>query len=390
MRDGMLVGFVPVIEGSEDFDDDQVVDAIVRTDYDKPVATQRRQAPPPAAPLPREGGVFRRFLGGFRGDYAGASARACSAAARSPRVPARRARRCGRRSARSPRSQTAVAPTPGHAEHAAADDRGAHARSRRRPARSGPGRRAGRSSRTASRCRPAGRASRPGSSGARWCSRKMPLIMSAAPASTRNTQRDPDVRREPGQRDRAAPAHRGHDDGPPVVVEPRRSSRWSASRAGCPRSRPCRAGPSVFGWSKHVLGERREQHDRHRHEHRDHVDDVGAEQVAPAHRVADALDDAGHARRGAEVGRRVARAAPRTAGSRSPGRRRRRRRPTATPTVPTSRPPMAGPSRVPICMPSDETATAAGSSSCRTVRGISASRLGRCSDWAIDSRKPMT
>jgi hypothetical protein len=68
MRDGMLVGFVPVIEGSEDFDDDQVIDAIVRTDYDKPVATQRQQAPPPAAPLPREGGVFRRFLGGFRGD----------------------------------------------------------------------------------------------------------------------------------------------------------------------------------------------------------------------------------------------------------------------------------------------------------------------------------
>lgn len=66
MRDGMLVGFVPQIEGSEDFDDDQVVDAIVRTDYDHPVARRRAQAPPPAKPLPREGGVFRRFLGGFR------------------------------------------------------------------------------------------------------------------------------------------------------------------------------------------------------------------------------------------------------------------------------------------------------------------------------------
>ena len=66
MRDGMLVGFVPVIEGSEDFDDDQVIDAIVRTDYDTPIARQRSVAPPPAAPLPLEGGVFRRFFDGFR------------------------------------------------------------------------------------------------------------------------------------------------------------------------------------------------------------------------------------------------------------------------------------------------------------------------------------
>jgi len=66
MRDGMLVGFVPQIEGSEEFDAAQTVDAIARTDYDKPIARQRRTAPPPAAPLPREGGVFRRFLDGFR------------------------------------------------------------------------------------------------------------------------------------------------------------------------------------------------------------------------------------------------------------------------------------------------------------------------------------
>jgi hypothetical protein len=67
MRDGMLVGFVPSIEGSEDYDETQVIDAIVRTDYDQPVATRRPTAPPAAPSLPREGGVFRRFLGGFRG-----------------------------------------------------------------------------------------------------------------------------------------------------------------------------------------------------------------------------------------------------------------------------------------------------------------------------------
>ncbi|MEP6760956.1 MAG: hypothetical protein ABJA93_06285 [Sporichthyaceae bacterium] len=68
MRDGMLVGFVPVIDGSEQFDEDQIVDAIARTDYDQPIARQRKTAPSPAAPLRREGGVFRRFLGGFRHD----------------------------------------------------------------------------------------------------------------------------------------------------------------------------------------------------------------------------------------------------------------------------------------------------------------------------------
>ena len=66
MKDGMLVGFVPKIEDSENFDEDQVVDAIARTDYDQPIARQREQPPPRQDPLPREGGVFRRFLDGFR------------------------------------------------------------------------------------------------------------------------------------------------------------------------------------------------------------------------------------------------------------------------------------------------------------------------------------
>ncbi len=66
MQDGMLVGYVPEIEGSEDFDEAQVVDAIACTDYDQPIARQRSAAPPPAPALTREGGVFRRFLDGFR------------------------------------------------------------------------------------------------------------------------------------------------------------------------------------------------------------------------------------------------------------------------------------------------------------------------------------
>ena len=66
MRDGVLVGYVPIIEGSEDFDEGQTIDAIARADYDKPIAELRRTAAVPSAPLPRQGGVFRRFLDGFR------------------------------------------------------------------------------------------------------------------------------------------------------------------------------------------------------------------------------------------------------------------------------------------------------------------------------------
>jgi hypothetical protein len=66
MGNGMLVGFVPKIEGSENFTEEQVIDAIARTDYDKPVARQLPKAPPPAPSLPREGGFLRRFMEGFR------------------------------------------------------------------------------------------------------------------------------------------------------------------------------------------------------------------------------------------------------------------------------------------------------------------------------------
>jgi hypothetical protein len=66
MRNGVLVGFVPMIEGSEEFGEDDVVDAIARTDYDQPVARLRATAPPAAPSLPKDGGVLRRFREGFR------------------------------------------------------------------------------------------------------------------------------------------------------------------------------------------------------------------------------------------------------------------------------------------------------------------------------------
>ena len=66
MRDGVLVGYVPEIEGSDNYTEDQIIDAIVRTDYDQPIATQRSTAPPSAPALPVKGGLFRRFMDGFR------------------------------------------------------------------------------------------------------------------------------------------------------------------------------------------------------------------------------------------------------------------------------------------------------------------------------------
>jgi hypothetical protein len=66
LRDGNLVGFVPKIPGSEDFDEEQVIDAISRTDYEQPVATLQPEPPVLGPPLPPAGGIFRRFLDGFR------------------------------------------------------------------------------------------------------------------------------------------------------------------------------------------------------------------------------------------------------------------------------------------------------------------------------------
>ena len=65
LRNGVLVGFVPVVEGSEGFDEAQAVDTIARTDYDAPVARVRQTAPPAGRPLSRPS-LFQWRRDGFR------------------------------------------------------------------------------------------------------------------------------------------------------------------------------------------------------------------------------------------------------------------------------------------------------------------------------------
>ena len=66
MRDGVLVGFVPSIEGSEEFGEEDIADAIARADYDRPVGRSRpTRTTAPAAPPPW--GLARRLRDGLRG-----------------------------------------------------------------------------------------------------------------------------------------------------------------------------------------------------------------------------------------------------------------------------------------------------------------------------------
>jgi hypothetical protein len=65
LRDGVLVGFVPTVEGSRDFDEADVVDAIARTDYDAPVGRVRSEPAPVGPPLPRPS-LFQWRRDGFR------------------------------------------------------------------------------------------------------------------------------------------------------------------------------------------------------------------------------------------------------------------------------------------------------------------------------------
>jgi hypothetical protein len=67
MRDGILVGFVPSIPGSESFGDDEIVAAIAGADYDQPIGRStpvagRRPTPPPPSPSLTQ--RFRTTFGG--------------------------------------------------------------------------------------------------------------------------------------------------------------------------------------------------------------------------------------------------------------------------------------------------------------------------------------
>src|ERR1700744_4300230 len=68
LLEGDLVGFIPEIPGSETFDEAQVAHATAGPDSREPVGHELPEAPPPAPPLTREGGLFRRFRDGFRYD----------------------------------------------------------------------------------------------------------------------------------------------------------------------------------------------------------------------------------------------------------------------------------------------------------------------------------
>jgi hypothetical protein len=56
MRNGVLVGFVPVIEGSEAYGEPEIIEAIAGADYDKPIGRSRPTGPPTVGPAPTPAG----------------------------------------------------------------------------------------------------------------------------------------------------------------------------------------------------------------------------------------------------------------------------------------------------------------------------------------------
>ena len=70
MRNGILVGFVPSIPGSENYGEAQIVEAIATADYDQPIGRSRPASPRPAArgagPARPPLTLAQRLRGGFR------------------------------------------------------------------------------------------------------------------------------------------------------------------------------------------------------------------------------------------------------------------------------------------------------------------------------------
>ncbi len=70
MRNGVLVGFVASIPGSENFGDGQIVEAIATADYDRPVGRSTPARPRPAGPAQPAArphvSLAQRLRGGFR------------------------------------------------------------------------------------------------------------------------------------------------------------------------------------------------------------------------------------------------------------------------------------------------------------------------------------
>ena len=68
MRDGILVGFVPSIPGSENYDEAQIIEAIAAADYDQPIG-RSRPAPRTAPTIqPKPMSLGERLRGGLRGN----------------------------------------------------------------------------------------------------------------------------------------------------------------------------------------------------------------------------------------------------------------------------------------------------------------------------------
>ena len=209
--------------------------------------------------------------------------------------------------------------------------------------------------------------------------RKTAETMSAAPGHREAHQRHPERRREAREGDARAVRRGRDDDGPAVVVDVRGPAAERGRDEGADGLRGVEQ-PQQLGALEDLGRQGREEHDRHREQHGGDVDEVGAEQVAPADRVAPALGDPAQAR-----GRRLAAvgvgphrgvqgagdgqgddvddeapADPHPGDEHAADRRARPARPT--------------------CMPKLDSALAAVIWSWRTVRGSSASRDGRCSD----------